>query len=36
MGELKPAGKPFGISKLEVWEAYQKVQANKGAPGWVR
>jgi hypothetical protein len=33
MGELKPPGKPFGISKLEVWEAYQKVKANKGAPG---
>ena len=33
MVELKPPGKPFGISKLEVWEAYQKVKANKGAPG---
>ena len=25
--------KPFEISKWEVWEAYQKVKANKGAPG---
>ena len=33
MGELKPSGKPFDISKQEVWEAYQKVRANKGAPG---
>ena len=33
MGELKPTGKPFDILKLEVWEAYQKVKANKGAPG---
>jgi group II intron reverse transcriptase/maturase len=33
VGEQKPSGKPFGISKLEVWEAYQKVRANKGAPG---
>ena len=33
MGELKPSGKPFGISKQEVWEAYKKVRANKGAPG---
>jgi hypothetical protein len=27
MGELKPPGKPFDISK---WEAYQKVKGNKG------
>ena len=35
MGELKSPGKPFDISKREVWEAYQKVKANKGAPGWM-
>jgi RNA-directed DNA polymerase len=29
----RPAGKPFDISKQEVWEAYLKVRANKGAPG---
>jgi RNA-directed DNA polymerase len=33
MGELKLPGKPFDISKQEVWEAYLKVKANKGAPG---
>ena len=33
MGELKASGKPFDISKREVWEAYEKVKANKGAPG---
>ena len=33
MGELKSSGKPFDISKQEVWEAYEKVKANKGAPG---
>jgi hypothetical protein len=33
MGELKPPGKPFDISKWEVQEAYLKVKANKGAPG---
>ena len=33
MGELKPSGKPFDIPKQEVWEAYKKVRANKGAPG---
>ena len=33
MGELKPPGKPFDISKWEVQEAYRKVKANKGAPG---
>jgi RNA-directed DNA polymerase len=31
--ELKSSGKPFDISKTEVWEAWQKVRANKGAPG---
>jgi RNA-directed DNA polymerase len=25
--------KPFAISKWEVWEAYQHVKANRGAPG---
>ena len=33
MDELKSSGKPFDISKRAVWEAYQKVKANKGAPG---
>lgn len=33
MDELKSPGKPFDISKRAVWEAYQKVKANKGAPG---
>jgi RNA-directed DNA polymerase len=33
VGELKPSGKPFDISKREVWEAYEKVKANKGAAG---
>jgi RNA-directed DNA polymerase len=33
MGKLKIPGKPFDISKREVWEAYEKVKANKGAPG---
>ena len=33
MGKLKVSGKPFDISKREVWEAYEKVRANKGAPG---
>jgi RNA-directed DNA polymerase len=31
--ELKAAGKPFDVSKREVWEAYLKVKANKGAAG---
>jgi hypothetical protein len=31
--ELKSPGKPFSISKRAVWEAYEKVKANKGAPG---
>ncbi len=31
--ELKSPDKPFDISKRAVWEAYQKVKANKGAPG---
>ncbi len=33
MSEPKRGEKPFAISKWEVWEAYQKVRANKGAPG---
>lgn len=33
MDELKSVGKPFDISKREVWEAYLKVKANKGAAG---
>jgi retron-type reverse transcriptase len=31
--ELKAPGKPFDISKRAVWEAWEKVKANKGAPG---
>jgi RNA-directed DNA polymerase len=31
--ELKSSGKSFDISKWEVWEAYERVKANKGAPG---
>jgi hypothetical protein len=31
--ELKASGKPFDISKWEVWEAFERVKANKGAPG---
>ena len=33
MSELKSSGKSFEISKREVWEAWEKVKANKGAPG---
>jgi RNA-directed DNA polymerase len=33
VGELKSSNKPFDISKREVWEAWEKVKANKGAPG---
>ncbi|MEN8655916.1 group II intron reverse transcriptase/maturase, partial [Streptomyces sp. 21So2-11] len=33
MDTLKSTGKPFEISKREVWEAYKGVKANKGAPG---
>jgi len=33
VGELKAAGKPFQISKRAVWEAWEKVKANKGIPG---
>ena len=31
MSDLKP--KPFYVSRWLVWEAYQKVAANKGAAG---
>jgi group II intron reverse transcriptase/maturase len=31
--ELKSSSKPFYISKWRVWEAWEKVKANKGAPG---
>jgi RNA-directed DNA polymerase len=31
--KLKSQVKPFEISKVEVWEAYREVKANKGAPG---
>jgi RNA-directed DNA polymerase len=27
------AGKPFAIEKMEVWRAWEKVRANRGAPG---
>ena len=33
MDQLKSSGKPFEISKWEVWEAYRQVKANQGAPG---
>ena len=33
MGEPRSNDKPFDISKWAVLEAYQKVKANKGAPG---
>jgi RNA-directed DNA polymerase len=33
MGKLKSQGKPFDISKWEVWEAFRQVKKNKGAPG---
>ena len=33
MSELTLSGKPFEISKGEVWEAYLKVKENQGAPG---
>jgi RNA-directed DNA polymerase len=33
VGKPKSTEKPFGISKRLVWEAYQRVKANRGAPG---
>jgi RNA-directed DNA polymerase len=30
--ELKASGKPFRISKQEVWDAWLKVKGNKGVP----
>jgi retron-type reverse transcriptase len=33
MTRPESAGKPFDISKWDVWEAYQKVKGNQGAPG---
>lgn len=33
MDELKASGRPFEISKQEVWDAWVKVKGNKGAPG---
>ena len=33
MSEPKPKGKSFVISKWVVWDAYEKVKANQGAPG---
>ncbi|MFG2348686.1 group II intron reverse transcriptase/maturase [Streptomyces phaeochromogenes] len=33
MDQLKASGKPFDISKQEVWDAWIKVKGNQGAPG---
>lgn len=33
MDELRSAGKPFEISKREVWEAFRKVREDRGAAG---
>ena len=33
MDRQKSSGKPFGISKVEVSNAWLKVKANQGAPG---
>jgi len=33
MDEPMKKAKPFCISKKEVWKAYQRVKANKGAAG---
>ncbi len=33
MEEQRSPGKPFGISRWEVQRAWEKVRANKGAPG---
>lgn len=33
MEKLKSSGRPFDISKQEVWNAWLKVKANQGGPG---
>jgi RNA-directed DNA polymerase len=33
MSELKVSSKPFDISKMEVWAAWEKVRGNQGASG---
>jgi RNA-directed DNA polymerase len=33
VSEPKSKEKPFVISKRLVWDAFQRVKANKGAPG---
>lgn len=33
MDQQKSSGKPFDISKREVWDAWLKVKGNQGAPG---
>jgi RNA-directed DNA polymerase len=33
VGELKASGKSFDISKREVWEAWERVKANRGSAG---
>ena len=35
MSKPKPKDKSFAIPKQLVWEAYRRVAANKGAPGWM-
>jgi RNA-directed DNA polymerase len=33
MGELEASGKPFGVSRAEVWDAWVKVRGNRGSGG---
>jgi RNA-directed DNA polymerase len=33
MDGQRRSGKPFAIEKMEVWRAWEKVRANRGAPG---
>ncbi|MEX2619652.1 MAG: hypothetical protein WD250_05485 [Egibacteraceae bacterium] len=33
MDKLKSQGKPFEISKWDVWEAFKRVKKNGGGPG---
>ena len=33
MTKPESTGKPFDVSKRDVWEAYKKVKGNQGAPG---